>query len=171
MDSHLRAREERFQNKIKRNAPSRRVLRRDNSRAGKGWALQCKHNFANKCVYDVFVSFFLLMVFPRNLYQTNRIFDLCEKISFLRREGKKKLQPQNDFVDTRRNLYACVRMFWDFRGEQGRRMKKTKEWKCEQRGKEVVLLLKESNRVVGILSSIILILIILNSQSSGDTSG
>ena len=29
------------------------------------------------------------MVFPRNLYQTNRIFDLCEKISFLRREGKK----------------------------------------------------------------------------------
>jgi len=36
MDSHLRAREQRIQSKRKRNAPSRRVFRRDNSRAGKG---------------------------------------------------------------------------------------------------------------------------------------
>jgi len=44
--------------------------------------LQCKHNFARGCVYDVFVSFFFVDVVSAQFVATNRIFDLWVKELF-----------------------------------------------------------------------------------------
>ena len=160
MDSHLRAREERFQNKIKRNAPSRRVFRRDNSRAGKGWALQCKHNFANKCVYDVFVSFFLLMVFPRNLYQTNRIFDLWEKKElFWGEKEKKNCSLKTTLLDTRRNLMLAFTCFEISGASKGDEWRKPKNEDVSREEKKSFCFWKRATALLGFLVVVFLFLL------------